>query len=207
MFGGAVGGCAENYEEANIYHVQLGRTYGRFNDVKLALPVILPALIKLNWQDYFGGAAMAGVSAVIGENARDKDPNLKIENGKITEFAGLKPMLDAFRRYDRGYGQIVLQCNVEDDLLGLPEYAIREHGVEAIEFKFGQSAKGTQPARRLKIGRKRWIKLSWDFWSSPPIRMLSTLSKQTRRAFVPTFTSMKGCPCGMKTTLFRALPT
>ncbi len=163
---GAVG-CAENYEEANIYHVRLGRTYGRFNDVKLALPVILPALIKLNWQDYFGGAAMAGVSAVIGENARDKDPNLKIENGKITEFAGLKPMLDAFRRYDRGYGQIVLQCNVEDDLLGLPEYAIREHGVEAIEFKFGQSAKGTQPARRLKNRQEALDKIKLGFLVFP----------------------------------------
>ena len=28
----------------------------------------------------------------------------------------------------------------------MPEYAIRECGAKAIEFKFGQSAKGTQPA-------------------------------------------------------------
>ena len=146
---GAVG-ANPNYEEANIYHVNLKREYGRFNRVKLAMPFILPALIKLNWQDYFGGAAMAGVSTVIGENAREKDPDLKIENGKITEFPLLQPILDAFRKYYRGYGQIVLQCNVEDDMLSLPEYAIEKHKVEAIEFKFGQSAKGTQPARKLK---------------------------------------------------------
>ena len=146
---GAVG-ANETYEEATIYHVKLEKEYGSLHPVKLALPLILPALIKLNWVDYFGGAAMAGVSAVIGEEARHKDPDLIIENGKIVQFDALGGMLDAFRTYNRGYGQIILQCNVEDDRLGLPEYAIRKHQVEAIEFKFGQAAKGTQPARRLK---------------------------------------------------------
>ncbi|NLK42782.1 MAG: FMN-binding glutamate synthase family protein, partial [Tissierellia bacterium] len=143
-------GVNPNYEEANIYKVNLEREYGKFNPVRMTMPIILPALIKLNWEDYFGGAAMAGVTCVIGEEARDKDPDLKIENGKIVEFAALKSMLDSFRKYYRGYGQIVLQCNVEDDMLGLPEYAVREHNVEAIEFKFGQSAKGTQPVRKIK---------------------------------------------------------
>ncbi len=146
---GAIGANA-NYEEANIYNVKLEREYGKFNPVKLAMPIILPALIKLNWEDYFAGAAMAGVSCVIGEGARNKDPELKIENGKVVEFPALKTILDSFRKYYRGYGQIVLQCNVEDDMLGIPEYAIKEHGAEAIEFKFGQSAKGTQPVVRMK---------------------------------------------------------
>ncbi len=146
---GAIGANA-NYEEANIYHVKLEREYGKFNPIKLEIPIILPALIKLNWKDYFAGAAMAGVTCVIGEEAREKDPDLKIENGKVVEFNALKIMLDSFRKYYRGYGQVVLQCNVEDDLLGIPEYAIREHHLEALEFKFGQSAKGTQPVRKLK---------------------------------------------------------
>ena len=143
-------GTNANYEEANIYNVKLEREYGKFNPVKLTMPIILPALIKLNWKDYFAGAAMAGVTCVIGEEARDKDPDLRIENGKVVEFAALKTMLDSFQKYYRGYGQIVLQCNVEDDMLGVPEYAIKEYSVDAIEFKFGQSAKGTQPVRRLK---------------------------------------------------------
>lgn len=146
---GAVGvNC--NYEEANIYNVNLEKEYGVFNSVKLAMPIILPALIKLNWKDYFAGAAMAGVTCVIGEESRDKDPNLKIENGKVVEFKELGSMLEAFRKYYRGYGQIVLQCNVEDDMLGIPEYAVREYNLDAIEFKFGQGAKGTQPVRVLK---------------------------------------------------------
>lgn len=146
---GAIG-ANNNYEEANIYHVKLEREYGKFNPVKLAMPIILPALIKMNWKDYFGGAAMAGVTCVIGEESRDKDPDLKIENGKVVEFPALKNILDSFSEYYRGYGQIVLQCNVEDDMLGIPEYAIKEHNLEALEFKFGQSAKGTQPVRKLK---------------------------------------------------------
>ncbi|HZX21823.1 MAG TPA: glutamate synthase-related protein [Clostridia bacterium] len=146
---GAIG-ANSNYEEATIYHVKLEREFGKFNPVKLTMPIILPALIKLNWKDYFGGAAMAGVVSVIGEGARDRDPELKIENGKVIEFPILKIMLDSFRKYYRGYGQIVLQCNVEDDMLGIPEYAIKKYGAEAIEFKFGQGAKGTQPVVRIK---------------------------------------------------------
>jgi hypothetical protein len=143
-------GANPTYEEASIYRVKLQREFGRHNPVKLTMPVILPALIKMNWQDYFGGAAMAGVCCVIGEDARMKDPELHIEGGTVTSFPALKRMLDAFRTYHRGYGQIVLQCNVEDDLLGVPEYAIRVQGAEAIELKFGQGAKGTQPVNRLK---------------------------------------------------------
>lgn len=143
-------GVEETYEEATVFNVNLEREYGYYNPVKITMPIILPALIKLNYTDYFAGAAMAGVSCVIGEEARDKDPNLKIENGKIVEFNELKVMLDSFRNYDRGYGQIILQCNVEDDMMGLPEYAIQKHGVEALEYKFGQSAKGVQPVRKLK---------------------------------------------------------
>ena len=146
---GAIGANA-TYDEASIFNVNLEQEFGKCNTVKLAIPVILPALIKMNWEDYFAGAAMAGACCVIGEEARDKDPDLQIKNGKIVHFPKLQNMLDAFRKYYRGYGQIILQCNVEDDMLGLPEYAINEHGAEAIEFKFGQAAKGTQPARRLK---------------------------------------------------------
>ena len=143
-------GAAENDQETSIDQGRLETQYGHSKPVRLAMPLILPALIKLNWQDYFAGAAMAGVSCVIGEEARDKDPELRIQDGKVVDFPALGPMLDAFRRYDRGYGQIILQCNVEDDRLGIPEYAIRHFGLKAVEFKFGQRAKGTQPARRLK---------------------------------------------------------
>ena len=142
---GAVGAPLDA-DKATIYHVNLETEIGTLNPVRLAMPIVLPALIKLNWPDYFGGAAMAGVNAVIGEGAVSKDPTLRYENGKVVHAPKLREMLDAFNRYDRGYGQIVLQVNYDDDAQGVPDYAIRECGAKAIEFKFGQSAKGTQPA-------------------------------------------------------------
>lgn len=141
---GAVG-SEEDTEKATVFHVNLEQTIGSINPVKLALPIMLPALIKLNWPDYFAGAAMAGTICVIGEGAPSKDSNAKFENGKITSFPMLRTILDSFLQYYRGYGQIVLQCNCEDDSQGLPELAITKYGLEGLEFKFGQSAKGTQP--------------------------------------------------------------
>lgn len=143
-------GVNPTYEEATIYNVNLESEFGKTNKVKLALPLLLPALIKLNWQDYFAGAAMAGVVAVLGENARLVDPELKIKDGRIVDFPALTKMFEPFRKYDRGYGQMVLQVNVEDDMLKLPEYAIEKDGIKALEFKFGQSAKGTQPAIKME---------------------------------------------------------
>jgi len=142
-------GANETLNEATIFNVNLERTYGIINPVKMTMPVILPALIKLNWQDYFSGAAMAGVTCVIGEHAVNNEPNLKIENRMVTDFPLLEKALDCFRRYDRGYGQIVLQCNVDDDLMGVPKIAIEKYGAKAIEIKFGQAAKGVQPVIRI----------------------------------------------------------
>lgn len=143
-------GTTADYENAEIYNVDLKTGYGRFNKVNLEMPVILPALIKLNWKDYFGGAAMAGVSCVIGEDSKSKDPDLVMKNGVVTDFPWIGKVLHSFNRYYRGSGQIILQCNVEDDMVKIPEVAIGKYGAKAIEFKFGQSAKGTQPVNRLK---------------------------------------------------------
>lgn len=99
-------GAPLDADRATIYHVGLEREIGTLNPVKLALPIILPALIKLNWPDYFGGAAMAGVNAVIGEGAVSKDPTLAYENGKVVHAPKLREMLDAFNKYDRDTGRL-----------------------------------------------------------------------------------------------------
>lgn len=143
-------GASGNPDDLAIFKVNLEQTIGFDHKVKLATPIMLPALIKLNWKDYFAGAAMAGTLCVIGEGAPSKDPSLKIEKGKIADFPFLKEIASSFKDYDRGYGQIVLQCNYDDDAQGLPEYALRQGDIEAIEFKFGQGAKGTQPVNTIK---------------------------------------------------------
>ena len=137
-------GAPEDSDQATVFHVKMETEIGRENPIRLKLPVVLPAMAKLNWQDYFAGAALAGVLAVIGEGAVDKDPGLVCENGKVKHCQLLKDMIGAFRTHSHGYGEIILQTNCDDDLRGVAEYAVAECGATAIEFKFGQSAKGIQ---------------------------------------------------------------
>ena len=117
---------------------------GLNNKIPLKTPVILPALAKLNWQDYFAGAALAGTLAFIGESVVDKDPGAVFENGKVVHSPLIADMVSAFRKYYRGYGDIVLQANYDDEFLGVLEYAIKELKIQSVELKFGQAAKGIQ---------------------------------------------------------------
>ncbi len=146
------------YEDANIYNVNIKKEYGVYNPIKITMPVMLPAINDLHCKDYFSGAAMAGVCCVIGEGSAIYDHNIEYENGKIVKFEMLGEIFEAFNKYYRGYGQIILQCNVEDDIQGLPEYAIKHFNAEAIEFKFGESSKGVQPAKLCKGGYKEALK-------------------------------------------------
>lgn len=98
---------------------------------------------------------MAGVNAVIGEGAVSKDPTLAYENGKVVHAPKLREMLDAFNKYDRGYGQIILQANYDDDAQGVPEYAIRECGAKAIEFKFGSPPRARSPRTSSPRSKRR----------------------------------------------------
>ncbi|MFO7887676.1 MAG: glutamate synthase-related protein [Eubacteriales bacterium] len=140
---GAVG-CDEDPYEATYPKVNTEKIIGKHNPIKLKLPIVLPAMAKLNWKDYYAGAALAGVLVVIGEDVVSKDKELKLENNKVVYSPLIKEMVNSFRSYYRGYGDIVLQGNFDDDYLGVFEYAIKELGVESIEIKFGQAAKGIQ---------------------------------------------------------------
>lgn len=137
-------GCEEDPYKATYPNADMEAIIGIDNPVKLAMPIILPAMAKLNWKDYYGGAAMAGILAVIGEDVVMKDPGLILENGKVTKAPLIGAMLDAFRKYYRGYGDIVLQGNYDDEYLGVLDYAIKELGATSVELKFAQASKGIQ---------------------------------------------------------------
>jgi len=50
--------------------------------------------------------------------------------------------VQCFREWQtEGYGEIFVQANVEDTMLGVQEYAIKKLGVKAVELKWGQGAK------------------------------------------------------------------
>jgi glutamate synthase domain-containing protein 2 len=49
--------------------------------------------------------------------------------------------VNAFKQWHDGKGGIIVQANVEDTKLGVPEYVIEKLGVEIFELKWGQGAK------------------------------------------------------------------
>ena len=91
---GAVG-IEADADQATIFNVKLERTIGRLHPVRVAMPVVLPAVIKLDWKDYFAGAAMAGVICVIGENALGKFKDVEYRDAKVVRFESLKKFLTA----------------------------------------------------------------------------------------------------------------
>lgn len=141
---GAVSAKADP-EQTNVHTANINCEIGYQKKIKLKSPIILPAIAKLNWQDYYSGAAMAGVIAVIGESAIRKDLELeKDKKGKVSSAPLLGKMIECFRQYDQGYGDIVLQANADDIVVGAPEYALLNFDLKTIEIKFGQAAKGIQ---------------------------------------------------------------
>lgn len=146
---GAIG-CSEDANEATFPKADISKNFGIENKVKMKAPFILPAMAKLNWKDYFAGAALAGVLVVIGEDVVAKDKNLVLENGKVVSSPLIEDMINSFRRYYRGYGDIILQANYDDEALGILDYAITKLNVKTVELKFGQAAKGIQGFGRVK---------------------------------------------------------
>jgi glutamate synthase domain-containing protein 2 len=70
------------------------------------------------------------------------DMDAKIENGRVVHSPELERRVKMFKAWQRdGYGEIVVQANVEDTRLGVQEYAIEKLGVRAVELKWGQGAK------------------------------------------------------------------
>lgn len=152
-------GLPEDADIAHPLNVDLACTLGKINPVMHKLPVILPAVAKLNWKDYYAGAAMGGVSAVIGEAVVNKDSDVQFTNGKVTSSPLIKEMISSFRAYERGYGDIVLQANYDDVSFGVLEYAIEKLNVKSVELKLGQAAKGIQAvSKKMSIEEAKKLK-------------------------------------------------
>src|SRR4030065_332157 len=60
---------------------------------------------------------------------------------KIKKSPELDRRIETYKRYHQGYGEILVQMNVEDTRLGVAEYVIGKHGLNTIELKWGQGAK------------------------------------------------------------------
>jgi glutamate synthase domain-containing protein 2 len=121
--------------------------YGWDKKVKMKTPIFTGALgsteiARKNWEHFAIGAAISGVTLVCGENVCGIDPKLELDsNGKIASAPDMDRRIDVYRRYHQGYGEILVQMNVEDTRLGVAEYISKKHGLETIELKWGQGAK------------------------------------------------------------------
>ncbi|NCC25799.1 MAG: FMN-binding glutamate synthase family protein [Deltaproteobacteria bacterium] len=136
--------CVANFPNADISSV-----FGNAHAVKIKAPFILPAMAKLAWEEYYAGAALSGIPVVIGEDVVAKDPGLVVRGHRVVESPLIARMVSTFRRYDRGFGDIVLQANPDDEFHGVLEYAIDKLGIKSVELKFGQAAKGIQGMGRV----------------------------------------------------------
>ena len=121
--------------------------YGWDSKVRMTVPIFTGALgsteiARKNWDHFAVGAALSGITLVCGENVCGIDPQLELDDErKIISAPDMDRRIEVYRRYHRGYGEILVQMNVEDTRLGVAEYVRRKHGLDSIELKWGQGAK------------------------------------------------------------------
>jgi glutamate synthase domain-containing protein 2 len=143
---GAVGIEADS-DIATFPAVDTTTALGADGSIKLNFPVFTGAvgstdIARVNWEDMAVGAAISGVIVVAGENICGMDSNAEFSNGKISKSPEMERRINAFNQwYDGEAGGIIIQSNVEDTKLGVPEYVIEKLGIEIFELKWGQGAK------------------------------------------------------------------
>jgi len=140
-------GVEGNPDTAIFPAVNTETEYGWDIKVKMKLPAFTGALgsteiARKNWEHFAVGAAISGITLVCGENVCGIDPELKLDSkGKVASSPDMDRRIEIYRRYHQGYGEILVQMNVEDTRLGVAEYIYKKHGLETIELKWGQGAK------------------------------------------------------------------
>jgi len=142
---GAVGIEADS-DKATFPAVDTTTTVGADNSIKLKFPVFTGAvgstdIARINWDEVAIGAAISGVLVVVGENVCGMDPEAEFSNGRISRSPEMERRVDSYRKWYDGHGGIIIQANVEDTKLGVPEYVIEKLGIEIFELKWGQGAK------------------------------------------------------------------
>jgi glutamate synthase domain-containing protein 2 len=144
---GLPSGVSAGPDTATFPAVDTETAYGWERKVKMKVPIFTGALgsteiARKNWEHFAVGAAISGVTLVCGENVCGIDPALELDgNKKIVKAPDMDRRIETYRRYHQGYGEILVQMNVEDTRLGVAEYVLEKHGLETIELKWGQGAK------------------------------------------------------------------
>jgi len=147
---GAVGmpdGVEAGPDTAIFPSVNTETEYGWSKKVKMQIPVFTGALgstdiAMQNWEHFAIGAAITGITLVCGENVCGVDPALQLDkNGKVAKSPEMDRRIETYKKFHNGYGEILVQMNVEDTRLGVAEYVSSKHHLDTIELKWGQGAK------------------------------------------------------------------
>jgi len=138
---GAVGVEADS-DKAIFPIVDVGAEIGVQDKVKLSFPAFTGALgsteiARVHWESMAIGAAISGIIIVCGENVCGMDPHADIKGGRIVRSPEMERRIKTFRKWYQGKGDIIIQANVEDARLGVPEYVIEKLGIEFFELKWG----------------------------------------------------------------------
>jgi len=145
-----------NPDTAIFPRVSTETEYGWDIKVKMKVPIFTGALgsteiARKNWEHFAVGAAISGITIVCGENVCGIDPRLELDSkGKVKSAPDMDRRIEIYRRYYQGWGEILVQMNVEDTRLGVAEYILNKHGITTIELKWGQGAKSI--GGEIKVG-------------------------------------------------------
>lgn len=142
---GAIGVQADP-DHATFPAVDISTTVGAKEKIKMRVPYFTGALgstdiARIHWEPMAIAAAIAGTLVVVGENVCGMDANAEFKNGRVVKSPEMERRVKTFQKWYDGNGGIIVQYNVEDGRLGVPEYAVGKLGVEIIEPKWGQGAK------------------------------------------------------------------
>ena len=142
---GAIGIDADS-DHATFPAVDVSTQVGAKEKIKLKVPYFTGALgstdiARIHWESMAIAAAISGTLVVVGENVCGMDPNSELKNGRVVRSPELERRVKTFQQWYNGSGGVVVQYNVEDGRLGVPEYAVEKLGVQIIEPKWGQGAK------------------------------------------------------------------
>jgi glutamate synthase domain-containing protein 2 len=136
-----------NPDKAIFPEVDTSAVYGHNHPVRMKMPIFTGALgstdiARKHWESYAAGAAISGITLVVGENVCGIDPGLQLnQNGKVAHSPEMERRIKIYKEWQDKWGDIIVQTNVEDARLGVAAYVVEKLGVKAIELKWGQGAK------------------------------------------------------------------
>jgi len=140
-------GIEADSDKALFPNVDLEVTIGREPGIRNRLPFTLAAMgstnvAKNNWPGIAAGAAITGTMIAVGENVVGMDMDAKYQDGKVISAPDLEWRVKCFRDWQTdGYGDVIVQANVEDTKAAVQEFALTKLGVTSVELKWGQGAK------------------------------------------------------------------